>query len=98
MQVAAMPGGPEAVLSGARARLRISRGPLRQSWVGKSSTFRKPLPSLYTDQQQRRLLGWGGEGSAKDTFADEAPVSSKLRNVLPSGVICHPELSRKTNL
>jgi hypothetical protein len=52
MQVAAMPGGPEAVLSGARARLRISRGPLGKplSWVGKSSTFRKPLPSLYTDQ------------------------------------------------
>ena len=37
-----------------------------------------------------------GEGSAMGTFADAAPLSSKSRNFLPSGVICQPELSRKT--
>jgi len=35
------------------------------------------LPSLHTDQQQWRLLGWGGEGSAKGKFADAAPLSRK---------------------
>ena len=39
-----------------------------------------------------------GEGSAKGTFADAAPLSSQSRNALPSGVICQPELSRKINL
>ena len=39
-----------------------------------------------------------GEGSAKGTFADAAPLSSQSRNALPSGVICQPEQSRKTNL
>jgi len=39
-----------------------------------------------------------GEGSAKGTFADAAPLSSQSRNALPCGVICKPELSRKINL
>jgi hypothetical protein len=29
------------------------------SWVDKASTPRKSLPPRYTNQQQRRLLGWG---------------------------------------
>jgi hypothetical protein len=36
-----------------------------------------------------------GEGAAKGTFADAAPLSSQSRNALPSGVICQPALSRK---
>jgi hypothetical protein len=39
-----------------------------------------------------------GEGAAKGTFADAAPLSSQSRNALLAGVICQPELSRKTNL
>jgi hypothetical protein len=37
-----------------------------------------------------------GDGSAKGTFADAAPLSSQSRNALPSGAICQPKLSRKT--
>jgi hypothetical protein len=37
-----------------------------------------------------------GKGSARGTFAREAPLSSKSRNALPFGVIRQPE--RKFNL
>ena len=66
------------------------------SWAGKPSTPGQSLPRVSPTSGNDGC--WGGAARlGHGAFADAAPLSSKSRNALPSGVICQQEQSHKTN-